>query len=95
MSKLIKLLPITHERSICLEEYENGTLVKDGMVKYRNVGKGFDYRHLIDANINITDKDVEILGSEGTVLTHFPKIWMDVITMRIIELQQAGVIRTE
>jgi hypothetical protein len=95
MGRKTKLLPITLERSIYIEEQDNGEFIKDNKITYRNVGKAFDIRHLITANVNITKTEVEILGSEGTVLVHFPLMWLDVTTMRIIELQQMGILRTE
>ena len=95
MGRVGKLIPITLERSIYLEEQENEEFIKDNKVNYRNIGKDFDLRHLIEANVNITKTEVEILGAEGTVLVHFPLMWLDVTTMRIIELQQLGILRTE
>lgn len=95
MSKLGKLLPITNDRQIYIEEQDNGEFIKDNKIFYRNIGKDFDVRHLIEANVNVTEKEIEILGNEGTVLVHFPTVWLDVTTMRIIELQQMGILKTK
>ena len=92
MGKLGKLLTISPTRSIYIED-QNGEYIKDNTIIYRNVGKNYDIKYQIQANVYIKDNVINVLDDSGNMLFFFPAQWLDTTIGKIIELQELGILK--
>ena len=85
-----KLLRISNERSIyILQNDDESYISKDNVIRYRNIGEGFEIKMINESHTNVDPKGlIHVLDQAGNSKFHFPAIWLDTNTMKIIELQQ-------
>jgi hypothetical protein len=88
-NKQIFLIPISEERKIAVLNID----FKELKIIYRNIGKDFDIRIKQEANIRVTDKNIEILGETGDRHTYFPRTVLDITSNMIQELVEIGVLK--
>lgn len=89
-----KLLKISEERSIYIIENVDGSYIdNESIIHYRNIGKTFEIAQI---NTSFTQNDgqsIYILDEAGNSKFHFPIIWLDTNMMKLIELQEQGLIQ--
>jgi hypothetical protein len=90
-----KLLRISDERSIFIHENEDGSYINsESLIKYRNIGTAFEIAQVNEAFIMVdNNQSIHILDDAGKSKFHFPAVWLDTITMKIIELQELGILK--
>lgn len=90
-----KLLKISEERSVFILQNEDGEyLTKEGVIKYRNIGESFELKMINESHTAIDPKgQIHVLDQSGNSKFHFPVIWLDTNTMKLIELQQSNIIQ--
>ena len=90
-----KLLRITDDRSIYIHENEDGSYIDDkSIIYYRNIGASFEIAQVMEAYTMVDpNQSVHILDDAGKSKFHFPSIWLDTQMMKIIDLQESGLIK--
>jgi hypothetical protein len=90
-----KLLRITDDRSIYIHENEDGSYIDEqAIIKYRNIGASFELAQVMEAYTMVDpNQSVHILDDAGKSKFHFPAIWLDTQMMKILELQESGLIK--
>jgi hypothetical protein len=90
-----KLLKISDERSIYILENEDGSYInKQELIRYRNIGASFEIAQIEEAFTMIDpNQTIHILDNSGKSKFHFPLVWLDTITMKVIELQELGILQ--
>ena len=83
MGKLGKLLPISLTRSIYIED-QDGEYIKDNTIIYRNVGKDYDVKYQIQANVEIKDNVIDVLDDYGLPVVDDINGW----NIKVIELNK-------
>ena len=92
-----KLLKISDERSIFIIQNEDSSYItKEGVISYRNIGESFEVKMLNESYTNIDSKgNLHVLDASGNSKFYFPIIWLDTNTMKLIELQNDGIIKLQ
>ncbi|MDD5649121.1 MAG: hypothetical protein PHF86_01700 [Candidatus Nanoarchaeia archaeon] len=87
-----KLLRISEERSIYILQNEDGTYIdSNNVIKYRNL---FDIGIINESFVNLdANGSVHVLDEAGNSKFYFPSIWLDTLSMKILELQELGIIK--
>ena len=83
MGKLGKLLLISPTRSIYIED-QDGEYIKDNTIIYRNVGKDYDVKYQIQANVEIKDNVIDVLDDYGLPVVDDINGW----NIKVIELNK-------
>jgi hypothetical protein len=86
-----KLLRITDERSVYILENEDGSYVSEtGLIRYRNIGPSFDTRMIQESytDFDIKTQSLHVLDEAGKSKWHIPAVWLDTLSMKILELQE-------
>jgi hypothetical protein len=88
-----KLLRISDFRSIYIfENLEGGYIAQDGSIQYRNIGSSFNISEIHTAYTQIEEETIHVLDPSGNSKFYFSKIWLDTIFMKMLELQELGII---
>jgi hypothetical protein len=90
-----KLLRITDDWSVYVLENEDGSYLNtEGVIRYKNVGKDFDYRVTHESYVAVDEKGVlSVLDASGKSKFHFPLDWLDTDGMKIRGLVEDGIIK--
>ena len=91
-----KLLRISDERSIYIHENEDdGSYInKQEIIRYRNIGASFEIAQVNEAYVMVdANQSIHILDDAGKSKFHFPAIWLDTNMMKILELQELGLLQ--
>jgi hypothetical protein len=92
-----KLLKISDERSIFIIQNEDESYItKENVISYRNIGESFETKMINECYTNIDAKgNIHVLDAIGNSKFYFPAIWLDTNTMKLIELQNDGIIQLQ
>lgn len=90
-----KLLRISDERSIFIIQNEDESYInKDNLIRYRNIGPTFELVIINESYTNLdSTQQLHILDNSGNSKFHFPVIWLDTTHMKLIALQEEGILK--
>jgi len=88
-----KLLRISDQRSIYIIMNDDGSYVKDNIIRYLNIGANFEKKIINESNFYIDNGMLHVVDAVGNSKFHFPAIWIDTISMKIFELQELGILQ--
>ena len=92
-----KLLRISDERSVYILQNEDGSYVSEqGLIRYRNIGASFDKSFINESFVDVDTKKqvLHVLDEAGKSKWFIPLVWLDTITMKILELQEMGILKS-
>jgi hypothetical protein len=92
-----KLLRITDDWSVYVLENEDGLYLNEyGIIRYKNVGKSFDYRITHESNASVNEEGMLfVFDMTGKPKFHFPAVWLNTSQMRTMGLVRDGIINLQ
>lgn len=90
-----KLLKISDDLSVFIFQNEDSSyFTTDNVIRYRNIGKSYDIKQILDDNIFIdSDNMLHVMNEGGDDKFYFPAALLDTNFMKLLELKADGLLQ--